>query len=372
MQIYLTSYADNNNPVLLNGVIPLPLNEPARLNHTDTFVVATSNFLLELANVAGQHPFAAFVPVSPIKISAEKKKEEEKEKKTPVGKSVRASTGDSSSEDDIHHFYCPCCRRERETKRPGNVTNWMARLPEDFLEANPATDLPLGLCDYCCKKIRKPHLIIINRETGATARVIHVTSTALTKALREVAEGLRALDLIPTGSHFPYPGLHITEYQYAAMLEVVSADITRSYGAGGVKGRGMKMILFGQFANKKPFNCAHFINTVKGLDVKPNCTWSTIKVDAQFREAYPDLAEDLADGEQYPSIKTTRDILPGEELFLKSYGSGYWGRFYKEQRSYIDHRRFLTPAIKKVLEEHKTENLDRKQRRRGMKRTRND
>jgi hypothetical protein len=174
-QIWLTSYA-RDDPVLLSGLIPLPFNVPVRLNHTDEFEVVKAKFLLELADVAGDHPFSAFVPVSPIKKPAEeekkkKKKEEaqpenkeEEEKKTPARK--RSLFSSTENEPAARKRPRRASASASSASSVASVASVAEGVEDGEAAATIAPDVSVGdewKCDKCKFKTSAAHISWINR-----------------------------------------------------------------------------------------------------------------------------------------------------------------------------------------------------------------
>ena len=215
-------------------------------------------------------------------------------------------------------FYCRCCGRERNGRQE-SIAYWQPKLPDAFLFPKQMKKSN-AVCEYCCKKLRDPYLIH-DRKSSEDLRVVHLSSRSIF-APSESVQGLIALDFIPNNIAFPYCGFLVDEFTLAAVEMECGIFMDRSYAKGGPKGRGVSTILFGQLAASFPYSCAHFVNCVYKTKIKSNAAWGTLLVDADFLERYPDLDARL--GEKFPAVRTTRDIDPGSEILLNSYGSSYW------------------------------------------------
>lgn len=151
--------------------------------------------------------------------------------------------------------------------------------------------------------------------------------------------------------------------------EEFDIQISREYAKGGPKGRGVSTVIFGQFIRSAGYATAHLINDCHKPDEnqpkpKPNAGWGTIKVDQDFLDRYTTC--DARIGENYPAVRISKDIQPGEEIFLTSYGAGYWIHQKNGNVKKVYKSRSLVPAIKRRGED--IESSDR----RGKKRARKD
>lgn len=134
--------------------------------------------------------------------------------------------------------------------------------------------------------------------------------------------------------------------------------------------------MLGQFAPRSQALCAHLINCVYGTRLQSNAAWGTLKVDNLFRKRYPELSNGVRDGEDYPGVRVNREVCSGDEILLRTYGSGYWQRYHREQswssKNTLYCGRLLTPRIKETIFRHDEIDLARSERsgRRNLKRPR--
>jgi hypothetical protein len=100
-----------------------------------------------------------------------------------------------------------------------------------------------------------------------------------------------------------------------------------------------------------PRNCAHLVNCVYKSQLRPNAAWGYMTVDDKFCELFPDLEAKI--DERYPAIRIARDIKPGEEILLNSYGASYWIHRQKEKASKNSIRsKVLPPQLLELLESY--------------------
>ncbi len=74
-----------------------------------------------------------------------------------------------------------------------------------------------------------------------------------------------------------------------------------------------------------------------------------MRVDEDFLKRYPELDSRL--GDRYPAIRTTKEIMSGEEILLNSYGASYWIHNKKEDNARFYDIRCLYPSLKRKLVE---------------------
>ena len=276
----------------------------------------------------------------------------------------------------VQYIFCPCCIRKRNANKYDEfVEAWCLELPSGFLvniDLSPSDRRERRICSYCAKLLRNPYLIYLN--DGSFARAVHLPSRRLLDVQGRRIWGLLVLDPIPARTILPYPGLLVDEYQLDAVQKELDIEFSHSYAKGGVKGRGKKTVLLGQFSARSPLLCAHFINCIYGTRLQSNAAWGTIRVDPLFRKRYPDLSSGVRDGEEYPGVRVTRDLLAGTEILLKTYGAGYWQRYHCEQawkrKQKLYPGRLLTPQLKEIISRNDEANLSRSDRNRGIKRLR--
>ncbi len=198
------------------------------------------------------------------------------------------------------------------------------------------------------------------------ARAVRLPSRHLRDERGRRIGGLILLDPVPADTILPYPGVLVDEYQVKAISDELKISLSHAYAKGGVKSRGKRTVILGQAC---PTLCAHFVNCVFGTKLQSNARWDEMRVNDEFGEL-----ESLRMGEMYPGVRMTKDLEPGEELLLRTYGAGYWGRHLKEEKwngkSTLKFDRLLTPQIQRILAKHDEEDLDRAVRRRGVKRLR--
>jgi hypothetical protein len=190
------------------------------------------------------------------------------------------------------------------------------------------------------------------------ARLYRRPSLYFRKANQQRVMGLHAIDAIPDGTVLLYPGPLIDEHVLDNFYKRRGYGLTHAYAKGGPKGRGVRTVIFGHLTPPgNPYNAAHYINALKARDgskargARFNCTWGTVKVTPALKARHPDLAAQMRMGENYPAVRVTKFILPGEELILQSYGFGYWCRARKEACGAIrvTRRRFLTQIERELL-----------------------
>jgi hypothetical protein len=256
-------------------------------------------------------------------------------------------------------FYCVICCNVKESASYGTLEQHQ-QLRSIFV-SNTTCLLPNLICSNCKRSIAHPFEIVLR--DGSIARVLHTTSRILTALShsRKKPRGLLSLDPIPKGSYLPYPGKLIDEIQYETFKKKYGVEFSHEWARGGPKNRGARTILLGQYGTGSPRACAHFVNCTKGTDMKSNCAWGVMKMDKHFLETYPTFEASIAPNEYYPGICTRRDILPGEELLISSYGGNFWNRMAREEAGI---KRVIRPCI---LNPHQLETIEQT---RGIKRAR--
>ncbi len=257
-------------------------------------------------------------------------------------------------------IWCRCCGRVRSKgPRTASVAYWASKLAEGVLLPPEASTskLPHAVCEVCTRALREPYVCFT--PTGELARLLRTPkSRHLWNHKRITTGGLLALDPLPSGALLPYSGVLMDESQEKYLAEHQGVRYSHGWARGGVKERGARTLVLGQLAVKDPKHCGHFVNAAQGLPkTLVNCDWAWIPVDASFRERYPALVAQtgVLSGERYPAVHVARNVKPGEELMLRSYGQPYWDRMAREAAAPAGEwvhagLRFLAPGVKRVLE----------------------
>jgi hypothetical protein len=262
-------------------------------------------------------------------------------------------------------FYCVVCMKTKTSRKYSSLDRF--REFEPVFVPNKACHYPNLICGGCSKKLENPYEIVL--KDGTIRRAIHVTSRHLREVLtgHEKQEALLAVDLIPFDTYLPYPGKIVPVVDYENFKLEYGTELSHEYAKGGPKDLGIPTIIFGQYATASSRSCAQFVNSAGGLlKVAANCKWGYMTVDDRFIATYPDL-DRLAyvPGSMYPGMRVTapNGIQPGEEFFVKGYGSGFWMRKKREASGQVKVTRpvALKPSMLAALQPEE---------RRGMKRAR--
>lgn len=246
-------------------------------------------------------------------------------------------------------FYCVVCletKTSRLYKSPARLAAFQA-----VFVFNMACKRPNRVCGPCDEQLREPYEIVL--KDGSIVRLVRVTSRHLNSLVPGKPRGLFPLDLVPADAFMPYPGKLVKAVDYERFKRKFEAELTHEWSKGGPKESGTPSLLFGQYATAAPRNVAHFMNCAKGLKGHANCRWGQARVTPLFRETYPDLDKaGLVDGLVYPGIRVKKDVAPGEELLISSYGSQFWPRMKREKGGDLDVIRpvALPAALRSVLD----------------------
>lgn len=254
-------------------------------------------------------------------------------------------------------IYCVMCGRVRSPRNRETVEFW-SQDPNIAALFYPRKERKRNaICQKCACALRKPYLVH-NPNSNTFLRLLHTTSRNIYVKGRAI-NGLIAIDPIPVGIAWPYPGVLIDAVTLERIEEEEGIKITRAYAKGGPIGRGVPSVIFGHLTPAGPLYCAHFANCCKDTGLTSNTKWSTMRVDDEFLERFPQLNAKV--GEHYPALRTTKQVMPGDEILVNSYGSGYWSNQKKEQNERVYRLPFLYPSLKRKLEEadgtrsHKTQ-----------------
>jgi hypothetical protein len=271
-------------------------------------------------------------------------------------------------------FYCVLCLRVLTARRHVGLARF-AHVARSVFVLRPDLHRPQRICAACEEQLLAPYEIVLR--DGSVCRVLHTTSRLLAAKCAPNAHAkpraLIALDPVPFDAYLPYPGKLVSGADYERFKQHCgNKELSHEYATEGPRldGGETATVLFGQYAQGSRRSCAHFINCAKGLG-SSNCRWGNRKIDARFRETYPDLDPALArvhEGAAYPGVrvKKKKGIQPGEELLLDGYGPDFWQRI--EQEASGTKLRILRPAS---LNPHQRALLEEGEpSRRGMKRLR--
>lgn len=243
-------------------------------------------------------------------------------------------------------IYCLICCKTPSAERCESPEHWSSLADPLFL-ARKERDRN-AICRLCSEQLRNPY-IIYDHQSKVHLRVLHTSSRQI-RVNRRAIKGLLALDPVPEGVAFPYPGLLVDVITLERIEKEGGFMFTRAYAKGGPKERGVQTVLLGQLTRPGPLSCAHLVNCCYKTKLKSNAKWGVMCVDREFLARYPDIPAQI--GDRYPAIRTTRSIASGEEILLKSYGASYWLHAKKEKHTAaIFEIRILSPRLKRKLDD---------------------
>jgi hypothetical protein len=213
------------------------------------------------------------------------------------------------------------------------------------------------VCERCGLALRHPYLAFLG--DGSQARLVHINSRTIRGHLHHRVRGLIALDEIPAKTALPYPGVLVSEDVVDRWVRDLGLIMARDYAKGGVKERGVKTIIFGQFTPANaPLLCAHLVNCRMGTRTLANAAWGAMPVTDEFCARYPYIGEQARRGEKWPAVRLSRALLPGQELLLGTYGSGYWQRnriegqwLHTKRAGTLYRMRFLSAPMCRIRDE---------------------
>ncbi len=202
----------------------------------------------------------------------------------------------------MHLSLCDFTRHEEK------VESWATSVPVGFFECAPTEGKNARvsmICRSCADHLRHPYQILL--PDGTYARAVHTRSRHIRDTRGRRIDGLLALDPVPADTALPYPGLQVSLWQVEALKAELKIDFSFAYAKSGVKGRGMKMVILGQFTPKdERLLCGHLINCVTKTKLRANATWGHTRVDEAFMRLYPYLAKQTKLDELYPVIRVSK------------------------------------------------------------------
>ncbi len=267
--------------------------------------------------------------------------------------SINKVGGTRSVSPDVDHstlfmprIFCLICGKTPSADNCERPEHWSS-LAADLFLARKARDRN-AVCGPCSGQLRNPYSIY-DRKTKVFLRALHTTSRQI-RVNRRTIKGLLALDPIPEGVAFPYPGLLLDAITLDRIEKEGGFTFTRAYAKGGPKDRGLQTVLLGHLTRAGPLYCAHYVNCCYKTKLRHNAIWGIMRVDRDFLGRYPGIPARI--GDRYPAIRTTKAIASGEEVLLKSYGASYWLHAKKEQRDdNVVEVRSVPPPLKRKLED---------------------
>ncbi len=102
---------------------------------------------------------------------------------------------------------------------------------------------------------------------------------------------------------------------------------------------------------KNPYACAGKLNArnpdnKSQKNVKYNASWSEVKVTPEIKARFLESGDHMVVGEPFPSIVIKKDVHPGEEIMLETYGKGFWARQRTERANKGDVKNATTDEKK--------------------------
>lgn len=261
-------------------------------------------------------------------------------------------------------YFCAGCDTVIRTKSDKGETwdFWDALYPGVFTKQAPS-GYDTKICTTCANGLRNPYLIYIGPNVDPVP-MYRRPSKYFRDSKKMRITGLHVLRDIPAQtSYMVYPGPLFDEYELRNFNAEMGYEMTKLYGKGGPKQRGMDTVIMAQLTPAgNPFNAGHFANTMKSKDgsakrgARYNCIFGYVKVTGEVMARHPEFANQMRLGENYPVVRVMKNIKAGQELILKSYGAAFWGRFNKEMsgKVHVSTLHHLRPHEAKFLKQQKT------------------